>query len=146
MWSGKLSRAALNDNRDAPRNGRFGGAFWSRAGPRCARLGLGCRGRGVQDRVDQSGKAFIEFVAAEPHVFARALPALGNDPRFVQRLEVVARRRLRHAELDLAAPEFTGPRATRELSDDLESDRIRERLEHRETVERLSSRFLLPGG
>ena len=56
-------------------------------------------------------------------------------PAVVQRLEVVARGRLRDRDLDLAALQLARSRAAGELAHDLEPDRIRERLQHGQHVD-----------
>jgi hypothetical protein len=48
----------------------------------------------------------------------------------MERLEVMARRRLRDRDLDLAAAQLALARAPCELADDLEPDRIRQGLQN----------------
>src|SRR5690242_8621391 len=80
--------------------------------------------RGVDHGLDEPGKARLELVAAQPDELPRPGLALRRDPGFRERLEVVARRRLRHRQLDLLARELAFGAADRELTDDREPDRI----------------------
>ena len=79
----------------------------------------GLDGGRPQHRVEETREALVELVSAETHVLARSLLALGHDPGGAEDLEAVARGRLRHRQLDLAALQVDRVWAARELPDDL---------------------------
>lgn len=53
---------------------------------------------GAEHRVEQTGEALVQLVAAELDVLAHALSALCSEPGVVQRLEVMTGRRLGHGQ------------------------------------------------
>src|SRR5436190_1212246 len=93
------------------------------------------RARRLEHGVDQPGEAALELIPPQREVLASSLLALGDDSGRGEGLEVMARGRLRHGNLDLAAVQLAGPPARGELADDLEPHGIRERLQHGEPVD-----------
>ena len=67
----------------------------------------------AQNRVEQSGEALVELGAAQVEELPPALLALADDAGAEERLEMVARRRLRDGDLDGAAAQLPARRRSR---------------------------------
>src|SRR5881396_1253299 len=75
--------------------------------------------RRLKHRLEQAGEALLELVAPEPADAPRTFVVLGDHAGKPQHLEVMARRRLAHGQLDRPA----GARVqVGEAADDLEPD------------------------
>src|SRR5919198_3038557 len=95
-------------------------------------------GRGVQDRGEQAGETRFEVVAAQRvETRGSSLPLL-DDARLTKDLEVMRAGRLR--DRDVEAPTGLAVAAARQRRDDLEADRIAERVQHVGQVDLFSRR------
>ena len=95
----------------------------------CTALG----GGRAEHRVEQPGELLVELGAAEVEKLAGAFVALGDDACVQQSLEVVASCRLRDGDRQRTAAELRAV-APGELADDLEPDRVGERLDDLKAV------------
>src|SRR5262249_11777573 len=77
---------------------------------------------------EEPGEAAVELLPAERDVLAGALLPAGDHACRVERLQVVAGRRLPDRQLDLTAAELPGLPAAGELAHDLEAYRVGEGL------------------